>query len=240
MNRIRPYKPKGFTLIELLVVVAIIAILAALLLPALRRSKDAAKAAQCLSNLKQLTLTGLLYADDFNGHIPVAGYWDYWLNELHTLNYLPNRNVAFCPSYEPYNWDRNVAAYSGNPSICYGARVPADNSGWLPNVAFLYPNGAYDTVVSQLDSFTIKAQDFILYADSTQYNYPVVPPWPHPPWASYVVYINATAYIGIYQAHHNCAQAGFADGHAEACSAARLKKCGFASGLDQNLNVVTY
>jgi len=54
----------GFTLIELLVVIAIIAILMAILMPALNRAREQGRRAACLSNLKQLTLAWIVYADD--------------------------------------------------------------------------------------------------------------------------------------------------------------------------------
>ena len=62
-------RQKGFTLIELLVVIAIIALLLSIMMPALKRAKEAVKRVYCLHNFKQLTLAWMLYADDNDGKV---------------------------------------------------------------------------------------------------------------------------------------------------------------------------
>jgi prepilin-type N-terminal cleavage/methylation domain-containing protein/prepilin-type processing-associated H-X9-DG protein len=61
---IRKVRSKAFTLIELLVVIAIIALLLSIIIPALKRAKEAAKRVSCLSNLEQLTLAWMIYAQE--------------------------------------------------------------------------------------------------------------------------------------------------------------------------------
>ncbi len=66
IRRMSSTKKCGFTLIELLVVIAIIAILASLLLPALIMAKMKAQTAQCLGNLRQIELAGVMYNGEFS------------------------------------------------------------------------------------------------------------------------------------------------------------------------------
>jgi prepilin-type N-terminal cleavage/methylation domain-containing protein len=87
---------RAFTLIELLVVTAIIAILAAMLLPALARSKESSRQAACASNLRQLALSLAIYADDHGGVYPVRSQLNRWPARLQE-NY-QNLNVLLCPT----------------------------------------------------------------------------------------------------------------------------------------------
>lgn len=67
---------KKFTIIELLIVIAVIAIIAGMLLPALNQAKETARSANCISNLKQLGTVNALYVNDFKDW-GVAKYWVY-------------------------------------------------------------------------------------------------------------------------------------------------------------------
>jgi prepilin-type N-terminal cleavage/methylation domain-containing protein/prepilin-type processing-associated H-X9-DG protein len=88
--------PRGFTLIELLVVIAIIAILAALLLPALAKAKGRAWSTACLSNLKQIGLASVLYADDNEDSLPRSSHTGQsWVGALQP--YCSGAHLWRCP-----------------------------------------------------------------------------------------------------------------------------------------------
>jgi len=94
---------QAFTLIELLVVIAIIAILAAILFPVFARAREKARQASCLSNVKQMGLAALMYAQDYDemvvpGEILIPGAQRWFGDHGLLLPYVKNVQVFLCPS----------------------------------------------------------------------------------------------------------------------------------------------
>lgn len=110
----RSHKSEGFTLIELLVVIAIIAILAAILFPVFAKAKEQARKTVCYSNLKQIGMACMMYANDWDERLP---YW----TEMYSTPYA----FDITGPIDENNWAKVTLPYTKNRELwqCPSARI---------------------------------------------------------------------------------------------------------------------
>jgi prepilin-type N-terminal cleavage/methylation domain-containing protein/prepilin-type processing-associated H-X9-DG protein len=128
---------RGFTLIEMLVVIAIIAILAAILFPVFSRARAKARQAGCMSNIQQVGMAILLYAQDHGEILPA---WCFG-----TLSGNDNG-----PAQGAYTWDTVIQPYMKNiqiltcPDSPYGRTVTEKNGGTMALRSYAMPRYVSD------------------------------------------------------------------------------------------------
>ena len=194
---------EAFTLIELLVVIAIIGLLASLLLPALSKAKEKARATACLNNLRQVGLATLMYAQDHQGLIQV----DAPLLKGVTWGSLLASNAAVrpfdlfvCPSYKPFhftNWLR-----------IYGIRAdPPEEAARGPLKEYL--------AVDSVD----RPSEYLHLADTTSRGREGI-------GAQQFYYFRAAGEKEVHGRHGRVANGFLLDGHVESLNAHRLERLG--------------
>jgi len=217
----------GFSLIELLVVIGVIAILAALLMPALSRAKAKGRATACKSNLRQMNIAMSLYNNDSSGAFPHS--FDGIEQKLWSGFLIPflsgNSNIFFCASYkgnmsgvvrwqgvDPW-YQGGAYAYNSFGVAGLGASMWFDPNPGGNAYGLGYPRKKDPAPIINVFK-VINPADMYAIGDSL--------PLPSLGWQTYFIYLQSELRNPAVDRHEGAFNMGFLDGHQESVKTARL------------------
>lgn len=195
----------GFTLLELIIVIAIIAILAAILLPALGKAKELAKETQCKNNLKQCAAAGLFYIGDWNGNLCITS--PTWGNILRSSEYITNKNIMLCPTQAP---ETSAAPYY----YTYGMTIYSSSYSFYKHDSITFA----DTLLSNR---VLMPTSYFFYSDSVYNNFSSSNYGKQFFW---ITFFGGPGNCCLHLRHGNRVQAVFLDGHVDKCDEKKISQ----------------
>lgn len=251
---------RAFTLIELLVVIAIIAILAAILFPVFAQAKEAAKKTACLSNTKQISVSMMMYAQDYDdclfnqlypgGAAADVGYWitcmgyegdnncqyEHWGVLLQP--YMKSKDLLHCPDNNKDNYVAGFAVWQQGDKTQTPVIKRADYELNQQIFSHLGDPAPSMTAIDSPADIGLFGDGMFIYSFSVcaQIGNSTYPAFPKGTTSN-----DGTFYYGI-QIHSQGNNFGFADGHSKFAKAAKLpaNHPSIADGYDSYYPVKEY
>ena len=171
-------RKRGFTLVELLVVIAIIALLIAMLLPALKKAKEGANRVKCQSNIRQIVFAMMMYSNDDKKHIYLYSVGQNGNDNMYLLHPWPSPPTPPDPYGGPYGGP--IYLLNIKAAICPSTNHRVENPSHLRDNAKFIDDQEGQLVPSVHGGHSYECSTFMWENETFPDGYKTGPRWPDP------------------------------------------------------------